>query len=139
MITKRISIDSENWLIKLSDRNELSFAYLVPYSESIYATNPLWHDWGWNEEAQADEFENFFNRTGTSKLNVFKIKAVLMEEIVNFIRQHKINFFYFQPNTDKKVYIYGEICEKLAEMLGSSWEVQSSFFWFYFRNTESNE
>lgn len=139
MITKRINIENENWVIKLTEKNELSFAYLVPYSESIYSNNPLWYDWGWNKEAQADEFENFFVRTGTSNLNIFKIKATLMKEIVKFIKQYKINFFYFQPNTDKKAHIYGSISKKITEMLGSTWKVQYSHYWFYFLNTIKNE
>lgn len=126
----RFSIDGENWIIKLDDSNELSFAFLVPYERTIYATDPLWHDWGWGVET--DEYENYYESVGVSSINIFKLKTVLLDEIRKFIKHKKINFFYFQPNTDKKAIVYQRISKDLLKLLGGEWDLQDYKYWFYF-------
>jgi hypothetical protein len=131
MKVKIINIDDEKWKITLNTENELLFSYLVPYDRTIYATNPLWHSWDTDVDDE-NEFENYVESVGVSSINIFKIKSVLLKEIVNLIKQTGIEFFYFCANTDKKTNVYKRISKDLISMLNGEWDVQFIDEWFYF-------
>lgn len=130
-MNKIIHIESEKWKITINNSNELSFSYIVPYERSIYATNPLWHSWDDNQE---DEYENYVERIGISKINIFKIKSVLLREIAKLIKQTNIKFFYFYANTHKKNVVYRRISKELVDMLDKGWTVQFMDEWYYFHD-----
>ena len=129
-MNKKIQFEGETWSLNLSESHELSFSFVVPYSRSVYATNPLWHSW--DMEPEEDEQENFYFAEGISHVNIFQLKSFLFKEIVKFIQEANIDFFYFTPNTDQKSVIYTRISQELVDALGKGWSVQSYVHWFYF-------
>jgi hypothetical protein len=131
MKSRIINIETEKWKITLNNDNELSFSYLIPYERTIYATNPLWHSWD-TDIGGEDEFENYVESVGVSNINIFKIKSVLLREIVNFIKESDINHFYFYANTYKKLTVYVGISKDLIVRMGGEWDVQYIDEWFYF-------
>lgn len=136
MIKRKIIVDGENFLIKISNRFELSFVYIVPYEKSIYCTDPLWQDWGWKGKIEEDEFEEY-SSDGNPNVNVFRLKRRILKEIISMVISNRIEFFYWQPNDPKKMRIYRNIANELIGMLGDDWEVQNTDFFCYFRKTNS--
>lgn len=136
MIKRKIIVDGESFLIKFSDRFELSFVYIVPYEKSIYCTDPLWQDWGWNGEIEEENFEEY-SSDGNPNVNVFRLKGRILKEIVSMVISNRIEFFYWQPNDPKKMRIYRNVANELVGMLGEDWEVQNTDFFCYFRKANS--
>lgn len=129
MKERRVNIENEKWKITLNNDNELSFCYLVPYEKSIYSTNPLWHSW---DDELPDEFDNYMETVGISKISIFKIKSVLLKEIASLIKESNTKFFYFYANTHKKNSVYRKISGELLKLLNSKWNVQFIDEWYYF-------
>jgi hypothetical protein len=129
---KIINIQNEKWKITLTRTHQLAFSYLVPYSRTIYATNPLWHNWDLNPSAGEDEFEDYIESVGVSDVNIFKIKSVLLSEIVKLLKQTKTVFFYFEANTGRKNNIYKRIRKDLNTLLGGDWSNQYADGYYYF-------
>jgi hypothetical protein len=135
MKMRLVNIQNEVWKITINNDNELSFSHIVPYSRTIYATNPLWYSWDMKISDHDSEFENYVKSIGSSNINIFKIKSSLLKEIVNLIKQYDIKFFYFYANTDKKRRMYNKISKELIDMLGVGWDVQFINEWYYFYKT----
>lgn len=136
-LEKQINIDGEKWIVRLSEKNELTLSFLVPYKRSIYATDPLWHDWDWTNEPKLNYFENYYESTGVSNLNIFRLKGKILQEIVALINMSKVNFFYYQANTVKKAQIYLRIGHSIVKLLNQDlfvkqWSVQGDGLWCYF-------
>jgi hypothetical protein len=124
-----INIENERWVIRLTNDNQLSFAYILPYEKTQACTDPLWHDW--DDGPYIEERVVFMQ--GVSSISPFKLRRHLITEISKFINRNKITFFYFQPTTQQRGRIYNSLVSTLISTLGGDWDFQiSNEEWFYF-------
>lgn len=130
-------IHYENLTFKLvvSENNQFSFWYLIPPELSEFKTDPLWHTFDPNDSsAYDDEWSTNFEGLPL-KSSVFKLKTFLINEIVNFIHQCRLKWFWFKPSNYQRYTIYHLLIPKFVYILknktGFDWEVQKTNDYFY--------
>lgn len=127
---KNIKIDSYKWELELEATGQLTFVLIIPYKLTSKSTDPLWHTW------DADDYTDEISTTYSGlpdNIHPMKLKTKLLTEIANFIKQSKVNFFYFSPTSVQRGRIYSNLVTELLLNLSGKWNHQIlNKTWFYF-------
>ncbi|MBJ2173651.1 hypothetical protein JBL43_05340 [Aureibaculum sp. A20] len=126
----KLLIEDEIWHVQLSDTNQVSFGYSIPYKKSIKALNPLWHDWDYTTYVPEVSYDM---KGVTSEISPFVLKKELLNAVVSLIKKSKVTFFYFTPTSKQRGKIYANLTKLLMSKLTGKWEAQIvDEEWFYF-------
>lgn len=136
MREKIITYEDLTFQLYLSDDNQLAFYYKIPPELSEWKTDPLFYSWDPDDDiAYGDEWSTAFEGL-PSDVSVFRIKTFLINEIIHFIHQNHLTWFWFVPTSNQRERIYELFVDSFIRILNkkmnTNWNYQKIDDYFYF-------
>lgn len=136
MKEKIIKYGDLEFKLLLTEDNQVAFYFKIPPELSEWKNDPLFYSWDPDDDiAYGDEWSTSFEGL-PSDVSIFRIKSFLVKEIVNFIHQNHLTWFWFQPTSDQRERIYHLFVNSFVRILNSkmssNWKYQKIDDYFYF-------
>ena len=139
-MTRTVRIGNHEYVISLTEEHQLQLFLKIPY-EKTYKVEPLWQSWDDDDILTVNDDMSLYNSDSAkamSSTNPWQFSRELKKHILNFIKEHRLTFFYFIPNHYKKGMLYMRMYNQLRESL-VDWEAQIySNKYFYFTKKSYN-
>lgn len=130
-LEKIVSVDGYQWKVIFTPDDQIMFAFKVPKELSTWKNDKLWFSFDPEDDYNQDEWSSTHKEMPTD-FSIFKVVSAIFDAIAELVNRYKIQFFYFQANTEKKGKVYHLLSERLVSKLGGEWMYQAiDEEWFY--------